>query len=62
MSDLNFIKKFQKIHLQDIAKKEGIATNNLYTGQCSDIKIKKVRKAIECEIAKLYINEYEEMK
>lgn len=62
MNDLKFIKNFQKIHLQDIAKKEGIATNNLYTGQCSEIKIKKVRKAIECEIAKLYINEYEEMK
>lgn len=62
MNDLKFIKNFQKIHLQDIAKKEGIATNNLYTGQCSYIKIKKVRKAIECEIAKLYINEYEEMK
>lgn len=62
MNDLKFIKNFQKIHLQDIAKKEGIATNNLYTGQCSEIKIKKVRKAIECEIAKLYINEYKEMK
>lgn len=61
MDNLNFIKKFSKINIQKIAKENNISSSNLYAGRCSSKKVLIMRKAIEAAIAKLYINDYEEI-
>lgn len=55
MNDLEFIKEFQKIQLRPITKACGVCSSNLYTGKCSDIKIKKVKNKICKEFFKLYV-------
>lgn len=60
MDDLEFVKRFSKISIKQIAKENGISTSNLYSGRCKSRTIWIMRKAIEAEIAKLYIEDYEE--
>ena len=61
MTDLEYIKKFSEITIRKVCQENGIATNNLYTGKCSYASVKKVRKAIEAEVAKLHIEEYKDL-
>lgn len=60
MNNLDFIKQFSKINIQKLAKANNISSSNLYAGRCSDRKVLIMRKAIEAEIAKLYIEDYME--
>jgi hypothetical protein len=62
MEDLEFIKRFSKINIKAIAKANGVNTSNLYTGRCGSHNTWIMRKAIEAEIAKLYIDDYEQAK
>lgn len=61
MDDLDFIKEFSKISISDICKKKNVDRTNVITGRASAEKTKKVRKGIESEIGKLFI-EPEELK
>lgn len=58
MDDLEFIKKFSKINIKQIASENGISTSNLYSGRCRSRKTWLMRKAIEAKIAELYIEDY----
>lgn len=62
MDDLEFIKKFSKISIKQIAKENGISTSNLYCGRCGARKTYIMRKAIEAKIAELYIEDYNQVK
>lgn len=62
MDDLEFIKKFSKISIKQIAKENGISTSNLYSGRCGVRKTYIMRKAIEAKIAELYIEDYNQVK
>jgi predicted DNA-binding protein len=62
MDDLEFIKKFSKISIKQIAKENGISTSNLYSGRCGSRKTYIMRKAIEAKIAELYIEDYNQVK
>lgn len=55
MNDLEYIKKFNQIKLTKICKNAKVNRGNLYSGRTKKENIEKVRKAIESEIAKLYI-------
>lgn len=55
MNDLDFIKGFSKISVKDICDKKHVDKSNLYAGRSSEEKVKKVRKGIESEIGKLFI-------
>ena len=58
MEDLEFIKKFSKITIKKVCEIAKVNRSNLMSGKIKDEeKIKKVRKALESEIAKLYIME-----
>lgn len=52
--DLEYIKKFSKISVQGICKKENVNRSNLLYGRSTRENSKKVRRGIESEIAKLY--------
>ena len=53
--DLEFIKGFSKISIQEICNKKNINRSNLLNGRSSKINSKIVRKGIESEVAKLFI-------
>lgn len=57
MEDLEYIRKFNKIRLNEICKKANVNRGNLYSGRTKKSNIEKVRKTIESEIAKLYLIE-----
>lgn len=57
MNDLEFINKFSKIKVASICQKLRINRSNVYNGRTTDENLKKVRREIESEIAKLYIIE-----
>ena len=57
MDDLEFIQKFSKIKVASICKKLNISRQNVYTGRTSKENLKKIRKTIESEFAKLYVME-----
>lgn len=57
MEDLEFINKFSKIKVASICQKLKINRSNVYNGRTTDENLKKVRREIESEIAKLYIIE-----
>lgn len=59
MSDLEYIKKFTAIQITKICKKLGVDYANLISGRSSKENIKKVKKELESEFAKLYINKEE---
>ena len=60
-TDLNFIKKFNKITIKQICNETGISPSNLWTGRCSKEKIALVRKLIESKIAEIRIEEFKEL-
>lgn len=55
MEDLEFIKNFSKINIKEICENKKIDRSNVLNGRASKKNIKSVRKGIENEIAKLYI-------
>ena len=55
MNDLEYIKQFSKITIKKVCDEENINISNLYNGRISENKLKKVKKRIEHEIAKLYV-------
>lgn len=57
MEDLEFINKFSKIKVASICQKLKINRSNVYNGRTTNENLKKVRREIESEIAKLYIIE-----
>lgn len=59
-TDLNFIKRFNKITIKQICEETGISPSNLWTGRCSKEKITLVRKAIESKIAEIRVEEFKE--
>lgn len=59
-TDLNFIKRFNKITIKQICQETGISPSNLWTGRCSKEKITLVRKAIESKIAEIRVEEFNE--
>ena len=57
MNDYEFIRRFSKITIPKICKKEKIDRFNLLAGRTKEENYKKARERIESEIAKLYIKE-----
>lgn len=55
MSDMEYIKKFSKITIKKVCEKEKVNISNLYNGRIADNKIRKVKKRLEHEVAKLYL-------
>ena len=55
--DLKYIKKFSKITISRACKDLNIDLSNLYNNKTSRKNEKKVRKYLEGEIAKIYIEE-----
>ena len=53
--NLHYIRKFSKITLKSICDELGISKTNIYTGKISKDTTLKIRKKIESEIAKLYL-------
>ena len=59
MEDLEYIKKFTSIQVTKVCKKLNIDYANLISGRSSKTNVKRVRKELESEFAKLYINKEE---
>lgn len=57
MDDLEFIKKFSKVSVKKACKIAKVNRENLYNGKVKADKVKKVKRVLESEIAKLYIIE-----
>jgi len=55
MQDLEYIKKFSKITISKICRKNKINRSNLYNGKSTRRNERLVREEIESELAKLYI-------
>lgn len=55
MTDLEFIKEFNKITISLICRELGIDRGNLYNGRTTCENEHKVKRAIEDKIAKLYL-------
>lgn len=53
--NLLYIRKFSKITLKSICEELGITKSNIYTGKISKDTSLKIRRKIESEIAKLYL-------
>lgn len=60
MEDLEFIKKFSKVSIKKACKIAKVNRENLYNGKVKAEKVKKVKRVLESEIAKLYIIEDKE--
>lgn len=61
MDDLDYIKTFSKISVKRACIKSKANRSNVLSGRASKKTIKKVRRQIESDIARLYlINEDEE--
>lgn len=59
MTDLDYIKKFTSIQVTKVCKKLNINYANLISGRSSKKNENLVRKELESEFAKLYINKNE---
>lgn len=57
--DLEFIKNFSKISIKGVCETKKVDRANVINGRTSKENIKKVKKGIESEIAKLYIDKEE---
>lgn len=57
MEDLDYIKKFSKITIKSVCEKAKVDRSNVFNGRTSKKNIKKVKKQIENDIAKLYLIE-----
>lgn len=55
--DLEYIKKFSQITINEACKKAKADPSNVWSGKASKKKIKQVKKVLESEVAKLYIIE-----
>lgn len=55
MKDIDFIKKFSKISIAGICRKNKINRQNLLNNKSTPKNAKIIREDIESEIAKLYI-------
>ena len=55
MEALEFIQNFSKITVASICEKLNISRQNVYNGRTSKENLKKIRKTIESEYAKLYV-------
>lgn len=55
MDDLEYIKSFSKISISKACRKLKINRSNLLNNKTTSENIKKVRKELESEVAKLYI-------
>lgn len=55
MDDLTYIKKFSKITITDVCKKTKVNKSNLFNGKASKKNVKKVKKQIESDVARLYL-------
>lgn len=55
MDDLTYIKKFSKITITDVCKKAKVNKSNLFNGKASKKSVKKVKKQIESDVARLYL-------
>lgn len=62
MEDLEFIKRFSKVSIKKACKIAKVNRENLYNGKVKAEKVKKVKRVLESEIAKLYIIEDKEDK
>lgn len=62
MNDLEYIKKFSKITVKNICESLKVDSSNLWAGRTSAAKTKLIRKALEAELAKLVIEDYENVK
>lgn len=60
MEDLEFIKRFSKVSIKKACKIAKVNRENLYNGKVKAEKVKKVKRVLESEIAKLYIIEDKE--
>lgn len=56
--ELKFIKMFQKITLTKVCKNLGISRSNIVSGGASRENYIKIKKEIEKEIAKIYLEIY----
>lgn len=56
-NDLEYIKKFSQITINEACKKVKVDPSNVWSGKASKKKIKQVKKVLESEVAKLYIIE-----
>lgn len=54
MNDKDFIRGFLDIKVAKICKDLDITPTNVYNGTVSKVKLAKIRKALDEEIAKLY--------
>lgn len=59
MTDLEYIKKFSKITIKKICEENNIRPSNLWSGKVSPRKVHKIRKAIDAELGKLSIMDYD---
>lgn len=57
MTDVEYIRNFNKITLTNICEKLNVQRTNIVSGKAKKEDIKKVKEEIESEIAKLYIKE-----
>lgn len=57
MDDLEYIKNFGKINVTKACKKVKVDRSNLYKGKVSQEQIKKVKRQLENDLARLYIIE-----
>lgn len=57
MSDLDFIKGFSKISIAKACRDLNINRTSLLLGRLKEEKVKKVRRYLECEVAKLYLGD-----
>lgn len=55
MDDLEYIKNFGKINIKKACQKVKVDRSNLYKGKVNQEDIKKVKRQLENDIAKLYI-------
>lgn len=55
IEDFKFIKGFSNITITNIANKLNISRQAISSGETTDENLRKVRKEIEKEIAKLYL-------
>ena len=54
---IEFIRGFSKITITKVCKKAKVIPQNLYKGRVSKENLEKVKRILEEELAKLYINE-----
>lgn len=60
MEDLEYIKRFSKITITKACKICKVNRSNLLNGKANEEDVKKVKKELEHQVAKLYIKKEEE--